>query len=123
MKIHIENFEAITFDFDGTLANTYSTHEKARMEAFEAHGYGYIPAEAHRLGHTYGSSAPTIIAGGLKAAGENDPGVDHNTDPTVGSIVELKTAKYHEAVQHGLDAQPGAVEFVRKLAGRFSGRL
>jgi beta-phosphoglucomutase-like phosphatase (HAD superfamily) len=120
MKLNVGNFEGVAWDFDGTLANAYPVHEAARYEVFHRNGLGSITPEAHRLGHTYGATTSTIIAGVLKAAGELPKDADPYTDPLVQKLVGEKRQLYKEAASTGLEAQPGAVELVRKLGQIFT---
>ncbi len=123
MKLNLKDFDGAAFDFDGTLADSVSTHERLRREAFTEQGFGHITAEAHSLGHTYGVNSNQIIAGVLKAAGVLPLDADPTTDETVGRLVHRKRELYTVAARHGLDAQPGAVELVRRLAAVYSGRV
>lgn len=119
MKINAENFDAVAFDFDCTLADSFSTHMKARMEAFKEQGYGHITEAEHAKGHTYGTTSPSIIGGILKSTGVINSEANVNEDPVVGAILDIKMQKYSEIVQKGVDPIPGAIEFVANLPKRY----
>jgi beta-phosphoglucomutase-like phosphatase (HAD superfamily) len=123
MNLSLDDFEAVAFDFDGTLANSYPVHAATRIRAFGELGYGHITPEEHALGHTYGASIHTIIGGILKAAGNIEPSADPDTDERIQKIVRLKKDYFHEQAEQGLEAFPGAIEFVRHIARSYHGRM
>ena len=67
MILEISQFDAVAFDFDGTLADTIGAHTEARIHAFPLHGVTDITAAQHELGHRYGNRPPTIIAESFSA--------------------------------------------------------
>lgn len=115
LGLDLRKIEGVAFDFDGTLCNTYATHEKARAMAFADFGFGHVTPEEHALGHTYGARTNPIIAGVLKAANCIDESADPDSDPTVKKVVDRKNEYYREILHSGLEPQPGAIEFVQSL--------
>jgi len=124
-QLNIRDFDAIAFDFEGTLADTIPTHHKARLAAFEQHGYGHITPEQHALGPTYGSYPADIIGGILQAAGEieKNESLPFSKHPVVCAIMETKSELFSQAAATGFEAMPGAVEFVKRIAPLVTGRL
>lgn len=124
----LRNFDAVAFDFDGTLADTVKVHTSARREAYAQMAqekkdsrYADIPDAVHDAAHLYGSHPDEINAWIMKQAGiigEFD--VD---DVAVQELCELKQSIYHTKLKDGLDEQPGAVDFVRRAMARKPGRL
>jgi len=123
MKLDLNQITAVAFDFDGTLTDSYPTHTKARLMAFADHGLNHIPEKAHTLGHTYGNTVHTIIAGVLKAAGTIPVDADPHTHPLVKELVETKNQKFRELCENGLDAQPGAIDLFRVMVTKYPGKV
>jgi beta-phosphoglucomutase-like phosphatase (HAD superfamily) len=120
-EFDLRNFEAVAFDFDGLLADSVGTHTVARREAYEQKAgvlddarYSAIPDEIHEMAHLYGSHPDEINAWIMSQVGiiDNPHAVDH---PAVKDLCALKNEIYHKAIQKGLDEQPGAVQFVRRV--------
>jgi HAD superfamily hydrolase (TIGR01509 family) len=128
-EFDLRNFEAVAFDFDGLLADSVGTHTVARREAYEQKAgvlddarYSAIPDEIHEMAHLYGSHPDEINAWIMSQVGiiDNPHAVDH---PAVKDLCALKNEIYHKAIQKGLDEQPGAVQFVRRVMACRPGRL
>jgi beta-phosphoglucomutase-like phosphatase (HAD superfamily) len=122
-QLDLDTFDAIAFDFEGTLADTIPTHHAARLEAFTAHGYGRITPEEHDLGVIYGSSVTDIIGGILHTAGLVDGGIPFEDNPDIQAVVATKKALFQDASAKGFDAMPGSVDFVQTIAPLFIGHL
>lgn len=121
---HLEAYDALAFDIEGTLANTIPTHHAARLEAFSVHGFGHITQEQHNLGTTYGSYPTDIIGGVLHAAGEIEETGSFRDHPVVQAVVKTKSEIFEElALTVGFDEMPGAIDFVNTVAPRFAGRM
>ncbi len=118
-----EDFDAVAFDVEGTLADTIPTHHAARLEAFEAHGYGHITREQHELGPTYGSSTHDIIGGVLHAAGVIQKDGPLKQHPVVQEVVATKNRLFEQASSNGFNEMPEAANFVRAIAAKFSGHM
>jgi beta-phosphoglucomutase-like phosphatase (HAD superfamily) len=121
-KLALSAFDAVAFDFEGTLADTIPIHQHARLAAFAAHGYGHVTLEQHALGQTYGSYATDIVGGILHAAGEIGTDVPFAENPIVRAIVATRAALYEEAAAVGFEPMPGATLFVRKISPYFKDR-
>lgn len=121
-KIRLEDYDTVAFDVEGTLADTIPTHNKAREQAFDQHGYGHITPEQHALGPSYGSSTADIIRGILQASGEIDKESPFR-DAVVRDIMTSKMRFFREYAVQGFDAMPGAIEFVRRIAALRTGRV
>lgn len=124
----IRNFEAVAFDFDGTLADTVKVHTASRREAYAQMAkekkdsrYADVPDEVHDTAHLYGSHPDEINAWILNQAGIIDE-LDAD-DVAVKELCELKQAIYHDKLKDGLEEQPGAVDFVRRAMARKPGKL
>ena len=123
MKLDLSQFDGVAWDFDGTLTDAYHIHEASRYEVFSKNGLGHISMAEHKLGHTYGPTTSLIIGGILKAAGELSSDADVENDPLVQELVSQKRELYASAAHHGLDAQPGAVNFVQELGKCFVDKM
>lgn len=122
----IREFEAIAFDFDGTLADTERTHMAARIEAYRQLGdelgderYAAISVRVHEAASLHGSHPESINAWIMRQAGI----VSDAQDERVHAVVERKNQLYWEITARGMDEVPGAVRFVRKAAVRRPGKL
>jgi HAD superfamily hydrolase (TIGR01509 family) len=122
-KIRLEDFEAIAFDIEGTLADTIPTHHAARLEAFQNHGYGHITREQHELGPTYGSSTADIIGGILRATGEIQQDGPFKHHPAVQEVIASKMQLFEKSAAKGFDEMPDATHFVRLISAIFMGRM
>jgi beta-phosphoglucomutase-like phosphatase (HAD superfamily) len=121
-RLNLHDFEAVAWDFEGTLADTIPTHHIARTQAFDIHGYGHITPEQHALGPIYGSSTADIVGGVLHAAGEIEktgPFTDH---PSVRPVMETKLKIFEGLAADGFNEMPGATDFVKEVASQFVGK-
>jgi beta-phosphoglucomutase-like phosphatase (HAD superfamily) len=121
-KIRLEDYDAVAFDVEGTLADTIPTHHKARKQAFDEHGYGHITSQQHELGPTYGSSTADIIGGVLHAAGEIKQGGPFKEHAVVQDVMASKMQFFGEYAAEGFDAMPGAVDLLRAIAAERIGK-
>ena len=121
--LNLEDFDAVAFDMEGTLADTIPVHHTARLAAFAQHGYGHITPAQHALGSTYGSSPEDIIGGILHAAGEIDADTPFAEHPTVQAVVQTRKTLFTTSAAAGFEAMPGAIAFVEMLASRYADRL
>jgi len=122
-QIRWEDFDAVAFDVEGTLADTIPTHHAARLQAFGEHGYGHITQAQHELGPTYGSSTADIIGGILHATGhiqKDGPFRDH---PAVQQVIGTKLRLFEEKAGEGFGEMPGAIDFVHRIATKFTGHM
>ncbi len=122
-QLNLQDFDAVAFDVEGTLADTIPVHHTARLAAFKEHGYGHITREQHELGPTYGSMPADIIGGILHAAGEIDKSVPFAEHPQVQAIIETRKVLFAAGAADGFEAMPGAIDFVEALAPLYVGRL
>jgi len=120
--LRLTDFDAIAFDLEGTLADTIPMHHKARLAAFEQHGFGYITQEQHELGPTYGSTTSDIAGGILFAAGEIDSDSLFAQNKIVMDITTTKGGLFKAAAAKGFNAMPGAIDFVRTIMPHFVGK-
>lgn len=118
----MSSFEAIVFDYDGTLGDTQKLHEPSRDHAFEVmHAktrdarYINIPREVHKEAHKHGSSPFTIIGWVLQQAEIVPADTDLYSHPTVAEVVAHKDEAYRELVRAGADAFPGAIPLIRRI--------
>lgn len=126
MSLNLNAYKAVTFDFDGTLADSRATHDKARLLAFQDLAAQTddarlinIPKRLYDEAHRHGSNPTAIIGWLLEAAGI----VSSQTDPLIAHLVDLKQLKYVELCQKGLQAIPLAVETVRFTESKLPGRV
>ncbi len=122
-KLDLKSFDAVAFDFEGTLADTLPTHHTSRLAAFKQHGYGHITREEHELGPTYGSSNSDIFGGILRAAGEIDETIPFTENLHIQRVIKTKAALFAVIAAKGFEAMPGAIEFVRAIAPLYLDRL
>lgn len=108
-------FDAVAYDFDGTIAKTNDIHSQARLEAFSLYGeeqgderYGQIPHEIHAEAHYHGHHSIEIIAWVLYKAGITAE-IDYLAAKP---IRDIKTDLYWEMARQGLPAIPGALDFI-----------
>jgi HAD superfamily hydrolase (TIGR01509 family) len=123
VEIDLDNIQALAWDFDGTLADSYAAHQQARSIAFERVGLDDIPDDLHVFGPRFGATSYAIIGGILKESGKIPVDADVSTDELVKAVVAEKRAAYLDIAHNGLDAQPGAVELLHSLAERYVGRM
>lgn len=121
-QIRLQDYDAVAFDVEGTLADTIPTHHRARMQAFEQHGYGHIDRAQHALGPTYGSSTADIVGGVLHAAGEIEKEGSFKDHPIVREVMASKMRFFEEYAAKGFMSMPGAVDFLRTIVGRYDGK-
>ncbi|HJQ08864.1 MAG TPA: HAD family phosphatase [Candidatus Saccharimonadales bacterium] len=122
-QFNLSDFDAVAFDFDGTLANTIPIHHKARQEAFKRHGFGHITKAQHALGPIYGSTAHDIIGGILQAAGEIKKIGPFDQHETVKAVAVTRKQLVSALVSKGLDEMPGATDFLKAIHSRFHNKV
>ncbi len=109
------DFDAVAYDFDGTIADTRDIHTQARLEAFEQYGnehnderYANIPERIHAEAHFHGHHSIEIIAWVLYKAG-----ITTEIDLKAAKPVrDLKTDIYYDKATQGLPPMPGALDFI-----------
>ena len=121
--LSLSDFDAVAFDFEGTLADTIPTHHATRMKAFEHHGFGHITSEQHALGPTYGSVPADIIGGILHAAGEITKDGPFKHHPTVQNVIATKAKLFDDVAASGFTEMPGAAAFVKTIAEKFPNKI
>lgn len=121
----IADTRGIALDFHGVLADI-DLHTQARIEAFGQlaietgdERYRNIDPAVHAKAHFYGAKTAEIIRWVLIEAGIMLSEVDPATDPTIQRVTVLKKEIYRSSMAQGLDAQPGAVDFVLWAAKAF----
>lgn len=130
LRLHIDNFEAVAFDFDGTLANTNAVHNAARNEAFaimaELTGddtYLQVSDAVNQEAHTHGSNPYEIIGWVLKEIGVVPKQSNNLQNDIVLRTVDLKKAQYRLKVEQGLPEINGASIFVKRVSAKKPGKL
>ncbi|MCA9333158.1 HAD family hydrolase, partial [Candidatus Saccharibacteria bacterium] len=121
------DFEALALDFDGTLASSNGVHTEARQQAYmmmaeEDPRFGEVSDEIHGMAYLYGSHPEEINAWILAQAGIIESASDVE-NPQVREVVSLKNEVYRKIIAAGLDPQPGAIEFVRRVFVRRAGKV
>jgi HAD superfamily hydrolase (TIGR01509 family) len=122
-ELNLNDYDAVAFDVEGTLADTIPTHHASRLRSFAQHGYGHITSEQHALGSTYGSSTADIVGGILHAAGAIKKEEPFKTHPIVQKVMETKNQYFREIADKGFEAMPGAIEFVNRIEAHFHGHM
>lgn len=118
-KLTLHEFDAVAFDAEGTLFDTFPLHHAARYKAFADHGFGYISKEEHAKGATYGSSTLDILGGILYAAGAIKDR-DYADNPVLRAVVAARDTYFNELVHtHGYNEIPGATDFFKHVARHF----
>lgn len=112
------DFDAIIFDFDGVLADSIKVHGQVRRQVLNELGY-HISPDVHNQAHVHGTHTPDIIGWTLKRAGIIDESADVLTNPVVQQVVALKDQRYYEQAAMGIDAVPGAIDFVKRATARY----
>jgi len=118
----VEIIPGLVLDFDGVLANTVGTHTEARMEAFSSLGFD-VSSDTHEEAHRHGSHPEQIIGWILKQAGIIDHDADIYTDPVLKRVVDEKKRLYKDHASNGLNAVPGAPQFVEWAAQEYGNNL
>jgi HAD superfamily hydrolase (TIGR01509 family) len=122
-ELNLNDYDAVAFDVEGTLADTIPTHHASRLRSFAQHGYGHITSEQHALGPTYGSSTADIVGGILLAAGAIEKPRLFKEHPVVQKVMETKNQYFTEVANKGFDAMPGAIDFVKLISTYFQGKV
>jgi HAD superfamily hydrolase (TIGR01509 family) len=124
--LNFKEFSAVTFDFDGTLANTVATHNKARLLAFDQMAeetgderFRQVTPEIQAEAHRHGSNPLAIIGWALQAAGI----VKDIADPLAVRTAQLKKEAYLELCLEGLEPIPHALDFMRSLSKQFPKKI
>lgn len=128
-ELELRQFEAVVFDFDGVLADSVLTHQRARQVGYEFVAeitgdmrFIGIPQEIHDEAHLHGSNPATINAWILHQAGIiEDP---HDIDaPEVGLVVAAKDEYFDCLAQEGHAPIKDALSLVRGTDTVMPGRL
>lgn len=115
MKLELSQFDAVAFDFDGTLANTIPVHTEGGRYAFAHHGVLGVTEEQHILGHLHGTTPHTVIAGMLKEASLIPFDADPYTHELVNRLVSTKVDYHHLQARSGFEQHPGSVEMYKLM--------
>lgn len=118
MKLNLNEFEGVAFDFDGTLAVSHPAHNRARDLAFGEHGV-VVTDEIMAVGHRHGNNPTTIVAGILKAAGHIAADADPYTNELVTKVVATKNQRYAEITQEGLELQLGVLPLLQAVVSHY----
>jgi HAD superfamily hydrolase (TIGR01509 family) len=112
--MHYGYYDGIGIDFDGTLVDSDKAHTEARLRAYEQLAVDLdeprlasVDPTIHAEGHHHGSTSHDINAWIIEQAGVKVEGVDIATE-----VVARKKENYREIAANGLEARPGAVEFL-----------
>jgi len=127
-EFRLENFSAIGFDFDDTLASG-GLHHQARLKAYEQMAvetnddrFTSVDPRIHMEAHYHATSTYGINAWVLAEAGLIDDAQDINNE-YVQRIANLKISIYRQLISRGQDAIPGSPYFVKRVSSRLPGRL
>jgi beta-phosphoglucomutase len=124
IAMDIHSFQAIAFDFDGTLADNIAAHHEARMRAFADHGLGHITREQHERGPEYGTKSYEIIGGILHEAGVLDTSKPYMNTTLIDEIIASRNTYFKELAVRGFNEHPGAVDLILALlAAGFGNRM
>ncbi len=125
-SFHHDLFDAVAFDFDGTLADTDRAHTQARLLAYRELAVelgkpelAQIDPAIHAHAHRHGSDALSINTWVLQMAGIIR---NKRVQALPKLIAKRKTENYHALAKEGLEAMPGAIEFVA-LAQKIWGEM
>lgn len=120
-EIHVREFKAVAWDFDGILADSVAVHNAARKLAYDRVAFterkpelAQIAAKIHKKAHNHGSNPAAINAWILAKAGFIDSKKDTEHE-LVTKIVTSKKSFYHDRVASGLPQIPGSVELFRRF--------
>jgi beta-phosphoglucomutase family hydrolase len=128
VTINRGDFDAAIFDLDGVLTDTARVHAGAWKEVFDSflqrwaqqHGLAFQPfdIEADYLAYVDGRPRYDGVRSFLASRGINLPeGSEHDPEDanTVHALGERKTRLFRQALQQGIDPEPGAESLLKKL--------
>ena len=128
VTINRDDFDAAIFDLDGVLTDTARVHAGAWKEVFDSflqrwaqqHGLAFQPfdIEADYLAYVDGRPRYDGVRSFLASRGINLPeGSEHDPEDanTVHALGERKTRLFRQALQQGIDPEPGAESLLKKL--------
>ena len=128
VTINRGDFDAAIFDLDGVLTDTAGVHAAAWKEVFDSflqrwaqqHGLAFQPfdIEADYLAYVDGRPRYDGVRSFLASRGINLPeGSEHDPEDanTVHALGERKTRLFRQALQQGIDPEPGAESLLKKL--------
>jgi len=128
VTINRGDFDAAIFDLDGVLTDTARVHAAAWKEVFDSflqrwaqqHGLAFQPfdIEADYLAYVDGRPRYDGVRSFLASRGINLPeGSEHDPEGanTVHALGERKTRLFRQALQQGIDLEPGAESLLKKL--------
>lgn len=128
VTINRGDFDAAIFDLDGVLTDTARVHAAAWKEVFDSflqrwaqqHGLAFQPfdIEADYLAYVDGRPRYDGVRSFLASRGINLPeGSEHDPEDanTVHALGERKTRLFRQALQQGIDPEPGAESLLKKL--------
>ena len=128
VTINRDDFDAAIFDLDGVLTDTARVHAAAWKEVFDSflqrwaqqHGLAFQPfdIEADYLAYVDGRPRYDGVRSFLASRGINLPeGSEHDPEDanTVHALGERKTRLFRQALQQGIDPEPGAESLLKKL--------
>lgn len=119
-ELHLRNFAAVAYDFDGTIKDSVADHERARQLAFDVMAetderFAAIDPAIFAEAHKHGSNPPAIIGWTLEQSGivaDGDPALDPLTQQTV----QFKRRFYRELCAQGGVPIAGALQFIRQMS-------
>jgi beta-phosphoglucomutase len=121
-SFHHDLFDAVAFDFDGTLADTEKAHMEARLRAYEELAVeldkphlATVAMEIHAEAHHHGSDSLSMNAWVLEQIKESTT--------LAKTIAARKTENYHSIAKAGMEALPGAVDFVKLARKRWGDNI
>jgi beta-phosphoglucomutase family hydrolase len=128
VTINRGDFDAAIFDLDGVLTDTARVHAGAWKEVFDSflqrwaqqHGLAFQPfdIEADYLAYVDGRPRYDGVRSFLASRGINLPeGSEHDPEDanTGHALGERKTRLFRQALQQGIDPEPGAESLLKKL--------
>lgn len=128
VTINRDDFDAAIFDLDGVLTDTARVHAAAWKEVFDSflqrwaqqHGLAFQPfdIEADYLAYVDGRPRYDGVRSFLASRGINLPeGSEHDPEDanTGHALGERKTRLFRQALQQGIDPEPGAESLLKKL--------
>ena len=128
VTINRGDFDAAIFDLDGVLTDTARVHAAAWKEVFDSflqrwaqqHGLAFQPfdIEADYLAYVDGRPRYDGVRSFLASRGINLPeGSEHDPEDanTGHALGERKTRLFRQALQQGIDPEPGAESLLKKL--------
>lgn len=98
--------QAVIFDMDGVLIDSYQAHYRSWLEMAEPEGLHFTEAE---FATTFGRTSREIIA--------RFWGRDRYNDAEIAALDERKEAAFRRLIEDDFPAMPGAIELLRSLHG------